>query len=119
MERAESLREIALDMIPPVAHFEFLAAGQKCREPQTRKSSPPRKRIIFLRAIPGADPELAGKWTPPHYSVLPLEVRGDGSVVVKFPLAPRGHDALEGGWGGAAATAEDAEAAAVLECYIK
>ena len=51
MEKAESLREIALDVSPQMANFGLLAEGPKCREPHGK---PPlrQKMITFLREIP-------------------------------------------------------------------
>ena len=52
MEKAKSLREIALDVVRQMANFGFLAKGTKCRESHGGNRTNPRKcAISFEKSV--------------------------------------------------------------------
>ena len=64
MEKAESVREIASDVIPQMANFVFLAEGHNVVRLTREILCTPCS--LFFEESKGADTQFAGKQAPAH-----------------------------------------------------
>ena len=91
--RRPDVLEKSRDIIPhpQMANFVFLAEGQTVVSPTGDIFSTPENYMHFPEKFhEEADTRFAAKWTPPHYSNVPLETRVGAEAVERVLVGGHG-----------------------------